>query len=208
MAGNDERDDLGPSGSLPRPEPQDPEWPRKLREKNERDFPKIDFRGMTIQEMDEAIESYYQARDDSLMEWLGRAGPVEWHCSALTWNWDDGLGPLPWIIAQPNCDAGTAIHLLAAADAFYFRKHESVEAIEADNLHEMDRIRFMIEICERWAAGQYKEYRLRPEDVPSLDPDSHPWPVPESLARAEMRGEVLDTREWDSGYPAELLRDW
>jgi hypothetical protein len=38
----------------------------------------------------------------------------------------------------------------------------------------MDRIRFMIEICERWAAGQYKEYRFRPEDVPSLSPESHP----------------------------------
>lgn len=215
MAGNDERDDLlkrlfPPGTSEPQPgsDPEEPEWLRGARERNQRDYPKIDFWGMTMQEMDEAIEAYYESLEDRLIEWLGRADPAEWHCAALTWNWDDGLGPLRWIIAQPNCDAGTAIHLFAAADPSYFRRYESVDAIEADNPYVMDRIRFMIEICERWAAGQYKEYRFRPEDVPSLSPDSHPWPVPESLAHAEMRGEILDTRGWDQGYPMELLRSW
>jgi hypothetical protein len=41
MAGIDERDDpsnsLGPSKPLPQPDRQDPEWPRMLREKLERD---------------------------------------------------------------------------------------------------------------------------------------------------------------------------
>jgi hypothetical protein len=163
---------------------------------------------MTIQEMDAAIEAYYQSLEDSLIEWLGRGGPADFHRCALTWNWDDGLEVLRWIIAQPNCDAGTAIHLLAAADAFEFRNFESVAAIEAADFYDMDLVHFMIEICERWAAGQYQEYRFRPWDVPMLNPDTHPWPVPESLARAEMQGEVLDTDEWDSGYPAELARDW
>ena len=163
---------------------------------------------MTIQEMDAAIECYHQAREKSLIEWLGRAGPAAMHCSALTWNWDDDIEPLRWIIAQPDCDAGTAIHILSAADPFDFRQYESVAAIEADNPLGVDRLPFMIEICERWAAGQYKQYRFRPLDVPSLDPDSHPWPVPESLARAQMQGEMLDTSEWNEGYPDELLRLW
>jgi hypothetical protein len=208
MAGEDGRDDslkrLAAAEPLPRAEPQDPDWPRKLRERLERDYPEIDFRGMTIQEMDAAIDAYLQSREDRLIEWLGGAGPAAYHRCALDWNWDDGLKVLRWIIAQPDCDSGTAIHLLAAADAFEFRNYESLEAIEAAGLYDMDSVRFMIEICERWAAGQYKEYRFRPWDVPLLNPDSRPWPVPRGLARAEMQGEVLDIGEWDSGYPPEL----
>ncbi|MET1111583.1 MAG: DUF4274 domain-containing protein [Allosphingosinicella sp.] len=213
MAGSDERNGFLKrlfARGKPQPEsdPEEPEWLRSVREANQRNYPKIDFRGMSNQEMDEAIRSHSQSIEDSLIEWLGRAGPMEWHCAALTWNWDDGLEPLRWIIAQPNCDAGTVIHLFAIAEPAYWSRYESVDAIEADSPYMMDSVRFMIEICERWAAGQYKEYQFRPEYLPGVSPDSHPWPVPESLANAKMRGEAVDTRGWDQGYPEEVLRAW
>jgi hypothetical protein len=53
----------------PRPEadPEEPGWLREAREMNQRDYPKIDFRGMSLPEMDDAINAYLESMRDSLI---------------------------------------------------------------------------------------------------------------------------------------------
>lgn len=45
----------------------------------------------------------------SLIEYLQKSDPDEWHKIARGWNWDGGVGPLSWLIRQPQCDRGTAL---------------------------------------------------------------------------------------------------
>jgi hypothetical protein len=200
-------------GRRPPARPQaEPEWLRMARELKQRWHPQVNFAGTrTIEEMDEAILRHQRRlpdgpTDDELIGWLRLAGADDWHRSALTWNWDNDFGPIAWIIAQPECDAGTAISLFALGEPGYYTQFDSMAAIEAGAPYMMETVRFLMDICERWAAGQYRSYRFRPERVPDIHPGSMPWAVPESLARAPMRGEALDTDNWVEGYPLKLLR--
>jgi Domain of unknown function (DUF4274) len=188
----------------------EPEWLRLVRDMYQRNYPRIDFRGMGFAEMKAAISAFHSEApeppgDEEQIAWLASAGPDDWHRSALTWNWDDGLVPMRWVIAQPGCDAGTAVHLFAMGEPRYWSRYETVAAIEEDAPWGMEHVRFLTEICERWAAGQYRQYRFRPLDLPFVEPGELPWPVPESLGRAEMKGEALDVEGWHGGWPPHLV---
>ena len=144
------------------------------------------------------------AQQAELLAWLGKAGPDDWHRCACTWNWDQPFGVLNWIIRQPDCDAGTAITLFARGEPSYYSQFATIAEIEAKAGWAMETVRFLIEICERWQAGRYAAWRFRPDQLPELDPDSLPWPVPAGLARAEAKGEALDLTGWTEGFPPEL----
>lgn len=139
-----------------------------------------------------------------LLAWLRKAGPADWHRCACTWNWDQPFDVLNWIIRRPNCDAGTAITLFARGEPSYYGQFKSLAEIEAKAGYMMETVRFLIEICERWRAGQYKIWRFLPDQLPDLDPGSLPWPVPATLARAEAKGRALDLGGWTEGFPPAL----
>jgi hypothetical protein len=144
--------------------------------------------------------------DEELIEWLAGKGPREWHICAADWNWDKGLGPLPWILRQPGCDRGTAICIFARGEPGIFEKYESIEELRAKEGYYPMQAEMLIELCERWAAGQYSSYRFDPEDVVlGVHPERMPWPVPEDLVRAQRRGEAPDHLGWEEGVPAELI---
>ena len=149
--------------------------------------------------------AWQEPSEEDLLAWLQQAGPAEWHCCAATWNWDQDLATLRWIIAQPDCDAGTAITLFARGEPSYYAQYPTMAALEADSGYMMDTVRFLIEICERWQAGQYVTYRFRPDQLPYVTPSTMPWPVPESLGLAEAQGEPLDCDGWNEGFPPQLL---
>ena len=139
-----------------------------------------------------------------LLAWLKKAGPADWHRCACTWNWDQPFDALEWIVRQPDCDAGTAVTLFARGEPSYYAQFASLAEVEAKAGYMMETVRFLITICERWGAGLYPAWRFRPDQLPELDPGSLPWPVPETLARAEAKGEPLDLSGWTEGFPAEL----
>ncbi|HEX9946039.1 MAG TPA: DUF4274 domain-containing protein [Allosphingosinicella sp.] len=203
-----------------------PDWVREEQRAFERDFPRADssryesaeYWPEVARQIDErrAWEARMAAMpqsppprtvsDEELIAWLGTKGPREWHVCAADWNWDKGLGPLVWILRQPGCDRGTAICIFARGEAGIFEKYESVEALRAKEGYYREQAEMLIELCERWAAGRYSEYRFDPEDdVRGVFPERMPWPVPEDLARAKARGERLDHRGWEEGVPGELI---
>jgi hypothetical protein len=145
-----------------------------------------------------------EAQQADLLAWLKRKGPADWHRCACTWNWDQPFDAIRWIIRQPECDAGTAITLFARGEPSYYNQFATIAEIEAKAGWAMETVRFLIEICERWQAGQYAAWRYRPDQLPELDPDSLPWPVPATLAQAEAKGEALDFTGWGEGFPPEL----
>ena len=140
----------------------------------------------------------------ALLAWLKKAGPADWHRCACTWTWDQPFDVPRWIIRQPGCDAGTAVTLFARGEPSYYAQFGSMAEVEAKAGFMIDTVRFLVEICERWAAGLYPAWRFRPDELPDLDPATMPWPVPETLARAQAKGEPLDLGDWNEGFPPEL----
>lgn len=112
---------------------------------------------------------------------------------------------MQWVIRQPRCDAGTAVTLFARGEPGYYDQFASMEELKARADYMMETVNFLIEICERWEAGQYASWRFRPDQLPHIDADTMPWPVPRTLAQAEARGERLDLTGWNEGYPPQLL---
>ena len=180
------------------------------RENSQALYPHIDFTGMSFDEIQAArlaaiTPPFNQPDERTLLAWLKRRGPDAWHRSAATWNWDQDLKVMEWVIRNPRCDAGTAVTLFARGEPGYYAQFATMAELEAGAGYMMETVRFLIEICERWAAGQYSSWRFRPEALPQVAPGSLPWPVPETLARAEAQGEPLDLTGWNEGFPPELL---
>lgn len=48
---------------------------------------------------------------EQIIEWLGQQSPDTWHQVVMTWNYDYGDKVLSWILAQENCDRGTAARI-------------------------------------------------------------------------------------------------
>ena len=53
-----------------------------------------------------------------VIDWMSGKGAPEWHGVALSWNWDNGLEPLLWVVDQPGCDRATALTLFWMCDPF------------------------------------------------------------------------------------------
>jgi len=51
---------------------------------------------------------------DTTIAWLSTQTPDVWHCVAATWNYDSGDRVIAWILAQPECDQGTAARIFYA----------------------------------------------------------------------------------------------
>src|SRR5271155_3928056 len=88
---------------------------------------------------------------DIFLAWLQESGPDEWHRWAVDWNWDHGTELFWWIIAQPNCDRGTALSIYYTAQPDYFSRYASIEDARAGIFDAGDDVvGLMQEICQMW----------------------------------------------------------
>jgi hypothetical protein len=153
---------------------------------------------------------------DIFLAWLKENGPDEWHRWAINWNWDYGTELFEWIVAQPNCDRGTALSLYYTAQPDYFSRYPSLEEAEADPIVE-ESIGLLKQICQMWRDGAYRSYAFRPswvaveyltqgEDAMRALAAAVPWDVPPELATAGIQGEPNDFEETANGVPVEMAR--
>lgn len=112
-----------------------------------------------------------------IIEWLKRQGTAEWHGYVERHQWDGGTtAPLDWIVAQPDCDAGTAATIFWMGEPDYYLDG-------ANDDHEVARL--ILEIARRWGGEGFSQGRF------ASDEGSHalierinagPHSVPPSLA--------------------------
>ncbi|HZZ90135.1 MAG TPA: DUF4274 domain-containing protein [Caulobacteraceae bacterium] len=153
---------------------------------------------------------------DLFLAWLQENGPDEWRRWASGWNWDQGIDLFEWIIAQANCDRGTALHIYYCARPEYFSKYVSVEDAKAPHYNQ-ENLSLILKICEMWREGAYQTYAYRPgilEDemrIGTLETtlagaSRVPWNVPTDLARPEIKGEPNEFERVIDGVPIQMLR--
>jgi hypothetical protein len=182
-----------------------------LRRKWQKAYPHIDLEGLPLGEMWDALApeggppGYGEPDTGDLLEWLKDRGPEDWHRSACTWNWDNGMSAMDWVLDQPECDAGTAITLFAHGEPAWFGKFESLAQLAEQEPHHLPLALFLKSICDRWAAGRYRHYRFLPAASIHVPPDGLPWPVPPTLAEPPVQGEHLDLTGWGEGFPPEAF---
>ncbi|HEX4183054.1 MAG TPA: DUF4274 domain-containing protein [Caulobacteraceae bacterium] len=153
---------------------------------------------------------------DIFLAWLQENGPDEWHRWATSWNWDHGTELFEWIVAQPNCDKGTALSIYYGAQPEFYTRYASIEEAQADAL-DQEAIALMMRICEMWRQDAYPTYAYLPsegvveelargEEVLLAIAAAAPWDVPDGLATAGIRGEPNSFERAIDGVPVEMLR--
>jgi len=155
---------------------------------------------------------------DIFLAWLEENGPDEWHRWAINWNWDHGTDLFRWIVAQPNCDKGTALSIYYGMQPDYFTRFASVEEAKAGIMDAGDEIvELAKQICQMWREGAYPSYAYQPsegaltyltqgEDAMLAIAAGVPWDVPDGLAKAGIQGEPNNFVRVIDGVPVEMLR--
>jgi hypothetical protein len=106
-----------------------------LRRKWQKAYPRTNLDGLSLYEMWDALApeggppGFGEPDTDNLLEWLKDRGPEDWHRSACTWNWDNEMTAMDWVLDQPDCDAGTATTLFARGEPTYFSEFGSLQQV-------------------------------------------------------------------------------
>ncbi|MCC3158732.1 DUF4274 domain-containing protein [Hymenobacter sp. 15J16-1T3B] len=103
---------------------------------------------------------------------------AELHYLADTYNWDDGVSVLDWIISSPRCDYGTALLIFWRAQPDFYTQFES----EQEAADEEDIFRLLRTVIRNWETGFYQHHRIGYDPVAEelLDferPDAK-WAIP------------------------------
>jgi Domain of unknown function (DUF4274) len=150
-----------------------------------------------------------------LEAWLPVQSPRVWHQVALTWNWDNGTYFLDWILNQPACDKGTALSIyLGGEPGFYADAYETLDQMREDPnaASHLPMAEFLARICQRWSLGHFVNYEFHPgewfdrrygwgEVPPGMISPNAPWPVPDDMVAAPLRGEAVDLSSFSEGMP-------
>lgn len=78
----------------------------------------------------------------------------EWHQFVQNYNFDAGLEPFEWLIAQKVCDKGTALCLYWHLNPEYFCDSEKIPTVDNKSMFEQD-YKIIKEIEKRYAEGFY-----------------------------------------------------
>jgi hypothetical protein len=160
----------------------------------------------TTAEEDDAMLDHWATEDKrgpGLAAFLREADPDERHAVAASWNWDNGMEPLFWILRRPDCDKATALTILSMAEADYYLRHAGgVEDIPAS-----ERAGFWLcsEILDRWERGFYLRAEIAyaapdGEFANFLDRAGQVRAAPASMTMP-LPGRKVSTRGHREGFP-------
>jgi hypothetical protein len=139
-------------------------------------------------------------RDFWIINWLERHGPAEWHGYVERHQWDGcSTAPLDWIVAHPQCDAGTAatIFWMSEPDYYLDGQHDDHPIAQLD-----------LAIAGRWAAGGFLRGRFASAEgsVELVEKiNAGPHTVPDSLADPVEGSEQFT---WFDELPKEIDIAW
>lgn len=144
-------------------------------------------------------------------QWMHAASPDQWHQAAQSWNWDNATHWLKWIVEQPQCDLGTALHIFWASDPMHnlsslnpFRKDLHGVYINAESLP------IQVTILGRWVRKEFDRaeiafegQKIHPNEEAKLAPIV-PFEVLEDMA-IPRKGRKIERGDFDEGIPFEIV---
>jgi hypothetical protein len=139
-------------------------------------------------------------REHWIIDWLERNGPAEWHGYVERHQWDGGsTAPLDWIVAHPQCDAGTAatIFWMSEPDYYLDGRHDDHPIAQLD-----------LAIARRWSEGGFPSGRFASDEghlelIEAINAGPHK--VPHSLADPVEGSEQFT---WFEELPKEIDLAW
>ncbi|SFU13938.1 protein of unknown function [Pseudovibrio denitrificans] len=98
---------------------------------------------------------------DQIIEWLAQQTPDTWHQVVMSWNYDYGDRVLSWILAQENCDQGTAARIFLVEGVGYWLWDVLADVNVANDKTNVCRL-----VLDNW--HRYTSAELKPEykDIP------------------------------------------
>lgn len=138
-----------------------------------------------------------------LARFLKKATPDDWHAVATSWNWDNDLDPLFWIIRRPDCDKATVLWIFHLGEPDEFCEYAGRIA-DVPGMH-LKHVWLASEIFDRWTRGFYTRSELAfapvagsPDQV--LDRAGQVHPVPASMT-GTLAGRVVSADGYEEGFP-------
>lgn len=148
----------------------------------------------------------------TLLDYLKRSSPREWHQIAWNWNWDNGVEPLDWITDQPECDKGTALLIYWYGGPRWIKQYGSRDDVPRESRELYD----LPEKIERNYLSDFYQSETISFD-PTEDFDGRDWtqeyqdiepvePIPPEMLEP-TKGEKLDWTYLEDGYPVEVIEE-
>ena len=148
---------------------------------------------------------------DRLLFWMQENGPEEWHKVVCSYNWDNGMAPLLWLVDQEGLDRATAhtMFWLTAPEWFLLSK-EYMEG--GRDIWEAGEQRVCQTLLGRAQSGTITGNRFATAHGMAVSAES--WLKGVSAAGGEIRefelpawmhepisGEEVDLSDMDEGFP-------
>jgi len=148
-------------------------------------------------------------------QWIRAARPDQWHQAAQSWNFDNAMHWLKWMVEQPTCDLGTALYLFWLSDPAHnltelnpYRKVRQNDGVGVDK----ETLELQITVLMRWVRGSFTRseiafdgYRqiaiVRNAEIAPIVP----LEVLEAMAQPR-RGKTIDRGEFNEGIPFHIER--
>lgn len=135
------------------------------------------------------------------VKWLRSGTPDLWHQAARNWNWDYGVAPLAWIVAQPQCDLATAVLVHYDAEPGFYRPFENNrDQVPAWALETFDLIHA---IRGRVAAGFYVRREIALDSRRAYD-DAADRVSPDLAFEDNLPGRDFEDGAFNDGFPEAL----
>jgi hypothetical protein len=135
------------------------------------------------------------------VKWLRSGTPDLWHQAARNWNWDYGVAPLAWIVAQPQCDLATAVLVHYDAEPGHYRRFENNrDQVPVGELETFDLIQA---IRGRVAAGFYVRREIALDSRRAYD-DAADRVSPDLAFEDNLPGREFADGAFNDGFPEAL----
>jgi hypothetical protein len=147
-----------------------------------------------------------------MLSWLPDQTPAVWHQIAMSWNWGDGIEPLDWIVAQPNCDKGTAQTIFWNGEPVEYAGLEGGRKTVPAYRHDVYDL--LASIVKRWNDDYYGSWRYR--TLPDILGDFRLYAIPPSNIDFDVKKSMtqrLGTVDYDEidiqlleGQPLSIIK--
>lgn len=100
-------------------------------------------------------EELEKATNDIIINYLESSSPLEWHKTAMDWNWDNDLTVLWWIINNPKTDKATALMIYWMSAPRWGKQYANRQEIAENASWYLNHFDFIEDLESKYTSGFY-----------------------------------------------------
>lgn len=163
---------------------------------------------ITEDELDDVINKI-------IIDYLKSVAPLEWHKTAMDWNWDNDYTVLSWIVNNPETDKATALLIYWMSGPRWSKQFATREDMLKDSSWYANSFDFINDLERKYTSGFYTNQNFAYN--PACDHEGYNWTdeyndkpqlreIPKEMF-VELLGETVTyPNDYVEGVPAEVYQ--